>query len=102
MRGEKKNQKTFEKFSNKKNSFPMQSLVTTDDMIAAEAKHHPSSYAEYTRRKNKKHTQSQELTEYKHYELEAFQIVVENYYEMICKQTILKLQNLTAILKDDL
>ena len=80
----------------------MQSLVTIDDMIAAEAKHHPSSYAEYTRRKNKKHTQSPELTEYKHYELEAFQIVVENCYEMICKQTILKLQNLPPILKDNL
>ena len=56
----------------------MQSLVTTSDMIAAAAKYHPLCYAEYTRPKNKKQIQSPEVTEYKHYELEAFQIVLAN------------------------
>ena len=98
----KQTQKTLKKFANKRNDFRMQSLITTSDMIAAEAKYHPSCYAEYTHPKNKKQTQSPEVTEYKHYELEAFQIVVANSHEMICKQTILKLQNLTAIMKDHL
>ena len=40
--------------------------------------------------------------EYKHYELEAFQIAFANCHEMICKQTILRLQNLTASIKDHL
>ena len=80
----------------------MQSLVTTSDTIAADAKYHPSCYTEYTHPKNKKQTQNPEVTEYKRYELEAFQIVVSNCHEMICKQTILKLQNLTAIMKDHL
>ena len=53
--------------------------------------------------KNKKQTQSPEVTEYKHYELEAVQIVVANCHEMILKQTsLLKLQDLTAIMKDHL
>ena len=98
----KQTQKTLEKFANKRNDFRMQSLVTTSDMIAAEAKYHPSCYAEYTHLKNKKQTQSPEVTEYKLYELEAFQIVVANSHEMICKQTILKLENLTAIMRDHL
>ena len=98
----KQTQKTLEKFANKRNDFRMQSLVTTSDMIAAEAKYHPSCYAEYTHLKNKKQTQSSEVTEYKLYELEAFQIVVANSHEMICKQTILKLENLTAIMRDHL
>ena len=45
---------------------------------------------------------SPEVTKYKHYELEAFQIVVANCHKMICNQTILKLQNLAAIMKDHL
>ena len=80
----------------------MQSLVTTSDMIAAAAKYHLLFYAEYTHPKNKKQIQTPEVTEYKHYELEAFQIVVANCHEMICKQAILKLQNVTAIMKDHL
>ena len=80
----------------------MQSLVTTSEMVAAQAKYHPSCYAEYTRPKTKKQTQSPGVTEYKHYELEAFQIVVANCHKMIYKHAILKLQNLTAIMKDGL
>ena len=94
--------KSSEKFANERNDFHMQSLVRTSDMIAAEAKYHPSCCAEYTRPKNKKQTQSPEVTEYKHYELEAVQIVVANCHEMIWKQTSLKLQDLTAIMKDHL
>ena len=66
-------QKTLEKFANERNYFHMQLLVTTSDMIAAEGKYHPSCYAEYTCLNNKKETQSPEVTEYKHYELGAFQ-----------------------------
>ena len=98
----KQTQKRLEKFANERNDFRMQSLVTTSDMTAAKAKYHPSCYAEYTCPKNKKQTQSPEVTEYKHYELEAFQSVVASCRETICKQTILKLQNLTAIMKDHL
>ena len=98
----KQTQKTMENFVNERNDFCLQSLFTTSDMIAAEAKFHPSYYAEYICPKNKKQTQTPEETEYKHYELEAFQIVVANCHEMICKQTILKLQNLTAIMKNHL
>ena len=98
----KQTQKTLENFANERNDFRMQSLVATSDMIAAEAIYHPSCYAEYTRLKNKKQTQSPEVTESKHCELEAFQIGVANCHEMICKQTILKLQNLTSIMKDHL
>ena len=80
----KQTQKTLENFANERNDFRMQSLVTTSDMIAAEAIYHPSCYAEYTRLKNKKQTQSPEVTESKHCELEAFQIGVANCHEMIC------------------
>ena len=69
-------------------------------MIATEAKYHPLFYAEYTHSKNKKQTQSPEVTQHKHYELEAFQIVVAKCHKMTCKQTISKLQNLTAIMRD--
>ena len=79
----KQTKKTLEKFANERNDFRMQSLVTTSDMIAAEAKYHLSCYAEYTRPKNKKQTQSPEVTQYKHYELEAFQIVVVNCHKMV-------------------
>ena len=78
----KQTKKTLENFANERNDFRMQSLVTTSDMIAAEAKYHLSCYAEYTRPKNKKQTQSPEVTQYKHYELEAFQIVVVNCHKM--------------------
>ena len=99
----KQAQKTLEKFANERNDFHMQSLVRTSDMIPAEAKYHPSCCAEYTPPKNKKQTQSPEVTECKHYELEAVQIVVANCHEMILKQTsLLKLQDLTAIMKDHL
>ena len=98
----KETHKTLEKLANEGNDFCMQSLVTTSEMVAAQAKYHPSCYAEYNRPKTKKQTQSPGVTEYKHYELEAFQIVVANCHKMIYKQTILKLQNLTAIMKDGL
>ena len=55
-------QKTLEKFPNERIYFCMQLLVTTSDMIATEAKYHPLFYAEYTRSKNKKQTQSPEVT----------------------------------------
>ena len=98
----KQTHKTLEKPANEGNDFCMQSLVTTSEMVAAQAKYHPSCYAEYTRPKTKKQTQIPGVTEYKHYELEAFQIVVANCHKMIYKQTILKFQNLTAIMKDHL
>ena len=97
----KQTQKTMENFINEKNDFCLQSPFTSD-MIATETKFPPSYYVEYTCPKNKKQTQSPEVTEHKRYELAAFQIVIANCHEMICKQTILKLQNLTAIIKNHL
>ena len=98
----KQPQTTLQRFATERSDYRMQSLLSTVDLIAAEAKYHPSCYVEYTRPKYKKKALSIETTEYKQCELEAFHIVIGHCHEMICKQTILKLNDMTTIMKDHL
>ena len=93
-------QKTLEKFSNERQDFRIQSLLSTTDLIAAEAKYHPTCYMEYTRPKGNKNNKQQDMSDYKKNELEAFHIVVTKCHEMMYNQTILKLVNLTNMMKD--
>ena len=79
----------------------MISLLSTNDIIAAEAQYHPSRYQDYTRPKNsgKKNNDHQYL-EYKNLELEAFHLVITNCHKSIMHPTILKFQDLIAITEE--
>ena len=74
---------TFEKYEKEKNGFNMISLLSTNDIIAAEAQYHPSCCQDYTRPKNsgKKNNDHQYL-QYKNAKLEAFHLVITNHFEV--------------------
>ena len=80
---------TLEKYAKEKNDFNMISLLSTNDIIAAEAQYHPSCYQDYTRPKHsgKKNNDHQYL-ECKNVELEAFHLVITNCYKSIMHPTI--------------
>ena len=94
---------TLEKYAKEKNDFNMISLLSTNDIIAAEAQYHPSCYQDYTRPKNsgKKNNDHQYL-EYKNVELEAFHLVITNCHKSIMHPTILKFHDLIAIMEEHL
>ena len=70
---------------------------------AAEAQYHPSCCHDYTRPKNsgKKNNDHQYL-EYKNVELEVFHLVITNCHKSIMHPTILKFQDLIAIMEEHL
>ena len=78
-------------------------LTSTHDLIAAEAKYHPSCYANFTRPKknNVSSTSSgkcQETDDYKRVELEAFKIAVECCFNTITQSKVFKFQELLSIM----
>ena len=75
-----------------KNHFHLIVLVSTNDLIAAEAQYHPSCYADYTRyftgiKVVGKSDYHQQL------ELEAFQEVIKYCNDIICSPSIFKFEN---------
>ena len=62
--------------------------MSTNDLVAAEAKYHPSCYTDYTRPKKIRKTSSintEENQEYKRIDIEAFQLAVEYCYNSMGK-----------------
>ena len=91
---------TLEKYEKEKNGFNMISLLSTNDIIAAEAQYHPSCCQDYARPKNsgKKNNDYQYL-QYKNAKLDAFHLVITNCHKSIMHPTILKFQDLIAIME---
>ena len=93
---------TLEKYAKEKNDFNMISLLSTNDIIVAEAHYHPSYYQDYTRPKNSgKKNNDHHYLEYKNVELEAF-LVITNCHKSIMHPIILKFQDLIAIMEEHL
>ena len=94
---------TLEKYAKEKNDFKMISFLSINDIIAAEDQYHPSCYQDYTRRKNSvKKNNGYQYLENKIVELEAFHFVITNFYKSIMHPTILKFQDLIAIMEEHL
>ena len=91
---------TLEKYEKEKNGFNMISLLSTNDIIAAEAQYHPSCCQDYTRPKNSgKKNNDRQYLQYKNAKLEAFHLVITNCHKSIMHPTILKFQDLIAIME---
>ena len=74
---------TLEKYEKEKNGFNMISLLSTNDIIAAEAQYHPSCCQDYTRPKNSgKKNNDRQYLQYKNAKLEAFHLVITNHFEV--------------------
>ena len=94
---------TLEKHAKEKNDFNMISLVSTNDIIAAEAQYHPSCYQDYTRPTNSgKKNDDHQYLEYSNVELEAFHLFITDCHKSIMHPTILKFQDLIAIMEEHL
>ena len=92
-----------EKYAKEKNDFNMISLLSTNDIIAAEAQYHPSCYQDYARPKDsRKKNNDHQYLEYKNVELEAFHLVITICHKSIMHPTILKFQDLIAIMEEHL
>ena len=92
-----------EQCAKEKSDYRIISLVPTHDLVAAEAKYHPSCYTDYTRPKKIKKTSSintEENQEYKHVEIEAFQLAVEHCYNSMAKSKVLSFQEVLAIMRE--
>ena len=92
-----------EQCAKEKSDYRIISLVSTHDLVAAEAKYHPSCYTDYTRPKKIKKTSSintEENQEYKHVEIEAFQLAVEHCYHSMAKSKVLSFQGVLAIIRE--
>ena len=79
------------------------SLVSTHDLVAAEAKYHPNCYTDYTRPKKIRKTSpinTEENQEYKRVEIEAFQLAVEHCYNSMAKSKVLSFQEVLAIMRE--
>ena len=94
----KKTQSTLKSYAAEKKDFRMLSMISTRDLIAAEAKYHPSCYQEYTRPKRKSKQMDDVTVAYKRVELEAYHVVIKTCHEMICKENIIKMQDLSNIM----
>ena len=89
---------TLKKFATDKQDFEMLSLLATRNLYSALGKYHHSCYQDYTRPEtltNQKNPES-----YKTIELEAFHLVIKKCNDMICQQTILKMQELTDLMTE--
>ena len=73
-------------------------MISTHDLIAAELKYHPSCYQEYMRPKRKLKQMDDVTVAYKRVELEAYHVVIKTCHEMICKENIIKMQDLSNIM----
>ena len=78
-------------------------LISTHDLIAAEAKYHPSCYANFTRPKitsvqSMSSGKCQETDDYKRIELEVFKIAVECCFNTINQSKVFKFQELPSIM----
>ena len=69
--GAKQIRETLEKCAKEKNDYRITSVVSTNDIVAAEAKYHPSCYAHHTRPKKLLKPKDNQSFEYKKIELEA-------------------------------
>ena len=94
---------TLEQCAKEKSDYRIISPAPTHDLVAAEAKYHPSCYTDYTRPKKIKKTSSintEENQEYKHVEIETFQLAVEHCYHSMAKSKVLSFQGVLAIIRE--
>ena len=94
----KKTQSTLKAYAAEKKDIRMLSMISPRDLIAAEAKYHPSCYQEYMRPKRKSKQMDDVKVAYKRVELEAYHVVIKTCHEMICKENIIKMQDLSNIM----
>ena len=78
-------------------------LTSTHDLIAAEAKYHPSCYTNFTRPKKTSVSSTssgkcQEMDDYKRVELEAFKTAIECCFNTINQSKVFKCQELLSIM----
>ena len=78
-------------------------LTSTHDLIAAEAKYHPSCYTNFTRPKKTSVSSTssgkcQEMDDYKRVELEAFKTAIESCFNTINQSKVFKCQELLSIM----
>ena len=85
-----------------KNDYHILSLIATNDIVAAEAKYHPSCYKDYTRPKKTSKPKDSAIVEYKRIELEAFHLAIEYCYNSITHSKLFKLQDVTTIMAEHL
>ena len=92
---------TLEKYAKEKNDFNTISVLSTNGIIAAEAQYHPSCYQDYPEPKSSgKKNNDHQCLEYKNVELEAFYLVITNCHKCTMHPTILKFQDLIAIMEE--
>ena len=92
-----------EQCAKEKSDYRIISLVSTYDLVAAEAKYHPSCYTDYTRPKKIRKTSSintEKNQEYKRVEIEAFQLAVEHCYNSMARSKVLSFQEVLAIMRE--
>ena len=91
-----------EQCAKEKSDYRIISLLSTHDLVAAEAKYHPNFYTDYTRPKKIRKTSinTEENQEYKRVEIEAFQLAVEHCYNSMAKSKVLSFQEVLAIMRE--
>ena len=78
------------------------SLLSTHDIVAAEAKYHHSCYVDYTRPKktSKPKENTTQNQEYKRVELEVFHLATEYCYNNMTQSKVFKFQEIAAIMTE--
>ena len=99
-----KTRERLEQCAKEKGDHHVISVISTHGIVAAEAKHHPSCYADYTRPKKniKTSINDRRNLEYKRVELEAFQLAVEHCYNSMAKSKLFRFQEVVAIMTEHL
>ena len=94
-------QETIKNAANEIKDYSMISLLSTTDLIAAEAMYHRSCYVDYTRNLyNTNQKPSSEKNAYQKIELQAFKHIVEECFGIISEPRVVALMHLKTIMEE--